>query len=184
MSYTVFDKELALIANNEVRSTVEAILVLAPDQFWYMPASSSGKYHAADECLPCGNVLHTKRVVAMVRMLAPAYGVAGVELDYCMAAALIHDILKGGAAEGDLKFTAKCSRAEYERHGPNLLLWYQDVLGFIAWPADAILDIASRHMGVWSPVGYQPDDKLSQLVAMADYVASRKPLAPAIPLAE
>lgn len=187
-----YGPQLALIGNPAVRESVLKMLLAAPEKSWSIPSSSTGKHHAKDENTIGGNVLHTKRVVAMVCMLAPAFevstadtpmAIAGVkmisrsDLDLVIAAALIHDILKQGTQE------VWCSKAEYNMHGPNLFLWHEEKLGAPDYIAKEILDIASRHMGVWSKPSYRPNDNCSRLLAMADYVASREDLAPAIKLA-
>jgi hypothetical protein len=168
----VYGSELGLITTHHVAHSAVAMLRAAPAKSWTMPASSSSKYHAVDECVTGGNVLHTKRVVAMVVMLAPAYGLDRWQLDIVIAAALIHDILKQGPEDN------MCSKAEYNMHGPNLWLWYEACLGMPDSLDGDILDMASRHMGVWSAPSYRPNDSCSNCLAMADYVASRKPIGP------
>lgn len=179
----VFTNELAAIVDLNVRTTVRDMLLKAPVKFWAIPASSSGKYHAEDECQIGGNVLHTRRVVGMVQLLARAYDIDQINLDICIAAALIHDMLKQGPDMPWPVALQTCSKREYNMHGPNLYVWYAESIGELTLAAADILDIASRHMGIWSSPAFRPNDACSNCLAMADYVASRKPLAAAIPLA-
>ena len=52
----VFEMELKLIANNEVRNLVVEVLRLAPRYFWEVPSSTSGRHHPPDENRPGGKV--------------------------------------------------------------------------------------------------------------------------------
>ena len=176
MNYTTFTDELALIQDPGIRDLAACMLRAAPAKCLDIPASSTAKYHTEDECQDGGNVLHTKRVVAMVLEFSRAYSLQARDTDYTIAAALIHDILKQGAE------VIKCSRLEYDCHGPNLYLWADEMFGYPSLDMAEILDIASRHMGPWSSPAFRPNDPCSWCLFMADYTASRKYIAPVVPV--
>lgn len=87
-------KEINFIIDESVRSFVRSCLLKA-DVFWEIPSSFSGKYHPPDEHASGGNVLHTKRVVRAVRLLARSQERDDFEVDLLTAAAILHDITKG-----------------------------------------------------------------------------------------
>jgi hypothetical protein len=169
------DVEVALIQNPDVKIFVRKALDMAPARFWTDGSSASGKHHAEDECCEGGLVLHTRRVVAACRVLAPAYGVAvgSWDMDVAIAACILHDVVKYGTKPGP-----GYDFAAYKRHGPNVGLWYSEVTNrlpdFFTDAETAVFELTRSHMGPWSPEGYYPENPLQWLVFMSDYVASRK----------
>ena len=179
----MLSKEVALIKGAALRERVIEWLAKAPKKFWGIPASSSGKYHSADECVPGGCVLHTRRVVAMVLVLAPAYSLSPEGTDLCIAAALLHDVMKQGDGDDPL---VRCSREEYDRHGPNIQGWFISRFGTEVLNdayASEVIKLVTSHMGPWSPDGIRPYSPTAWCLFMADYMASRKWVAPVVPLA-
>lgn len=86
--------EIDLIVNESIRSFVRSVLLKA-DIFWLIPASFSGKHHPPDEHGEGGNVLHTKRVTRVVRLICESQERDQFETDMMLAAAILHDLTKG-----------------------------------------------------------------------------------------
>lgn len=161
-----------------LRELTEKTLEAAPAAFWHAPASTSGKYHHADECLQGGLVLHTRRVYRVTLDLLQMYGISESAPMYsvCQAAALLHDCCKVLSIGEHSRFDHPLQAAELVRSiAPQV---QQRV------PAHLLHDLCgaiSAHMGRWSTSTYSPGTKLPTpnsaaewLVHQADYIASRK----------
>jgi hypothetical protein len=159
----VFETELKLIMNNEIRNLVVEVLRLAPGYFWQVPSSPSGKHHPPDENKPGGKVLHTKRTVYIAYQLARMENLSQLETDLLLGAMLIHDIYSQGPDDLPLQKT-----------DPNHPLLIRKKTGSLEGLPyyDDIMSIVEAHMGRWGPV--TPESKLQWLAHIADYIPSRK----------
>lgn len=90
--------EINLIYDETVKSFVRAVLLRAKN-FWYIPSSFTGEDHPPDEHGAGGNLLHTKRVVRIVVLICTAQDRVYFEKDLMIAAAILHDLMKGGESE-------------------------------------------------------------------------------------
>lgn len=93
--------EVDLIEDDDLREeTVSAIGRMAPDYFWEVPATSSGKYHNPYARHRHGLWIHVKMVATAFERKAESYVRRGVLTDHqadCVRAAiLLHDMLKYG----------------------------------------------------------------------------------------
>ncbi len=86
-------EEINWIQNDAIRDFTRT-LMLNVTEFWKGPSSVSGKYHPPDEHGPGGDVLHTKRVVRITKILADSQERDEYERDILYSAALLHDITK------------------------------------------------------------------------------------------
>lgn len=86
-------EEINLIQDQGIRQFVRSILFHV-ETFWIVPSSPVLLSHPPDEFGIGGNVLHTRRVVRAVWLLAESQGRPTDELDVLIAAALLHDISK------------------------------------------------------------------------------------------
>lgn len=168
----LFNRELNLIVNEELRMAVKCYMVEAtPDYFWTDGASSSGKYHPAFSQGEGGLVRHTKAVVMfaeeLLRMSSYAY-MREEYKDYVIAACIIHDTNKYGHWEYD--------KAEYKNHARNAadsFALYCEKNDFAA-PSEFLLNAIAAHMGQWSTEKEdRPFTSVDRCVHMADYMASR-----------
>lgn len=92
----VFEKELVLIFNEQVREFARLCIVSAPDYFFLdCPASSTGKYHPLSELGPDGTMLHTKKIFTVAYELCRGLDCEDSR-DEILAACLIHDLVKQG----------------------------------------------------------------------------------------
>jgi len=172
----MFEEELNLIQDSNIRRFVELCLNHAPEYvFTNCPSSSSGKYHPEDETGGDGCVKHTRRVVKMVILLA-----SGMQdfrqMDEAIAAALIHDLRKQGIEK----------TGHTVSNHPDLAaaLVYEVAIahpGII--PSDVVDSLylaVGYHYGPWGSGDwacgnfYTDVDRLSKVVHAADYLASRK----------
>ena len=82
----MFLEELELIKNDEIREITARLLDGAPDYFWHVAASSSGKYHPAYALGEGGLVRHVKAAVRFAHHLFVINDFTDKEQDYVIAA--------------------------------------------------------------------------------------------------
>lgn len=155
------------ISNGSIKAWTEAMLAVAPAAFWDKAASSTGKYHKADENGAGGQVIHTLRVCAVVTHLVNMEKLTVSERDILLAAAIIHDICKYGV-EGNTEHTLL--------EHPLLVnkLMQSSMLLLPSCEFDkAIIETVEQHSGRWSSEPILNPTKLGKLLHIADFVASR-----------
>lgn len=168
--------------NEDIKRFAIALLDNIPDYIWHVGASSTGKYHPAYSLGEGGLMRHQ---VAVVRFLNFFFQIeqynskfTSREMDLMRVAGLVHDGMKSGTQEQYAK--SKYTKFDHPILMANKIREYtdylsEDELNFIA-------NIISKHMGQFntdrkSPVVLpKPNDEYSQLVHLADYLASRKDL--------
>ena len=168
----LFERELELIVNEELRMAVKSYMEEAPPgYFWTDGASSSGKYHPKFSQGIGGLVRHTKAVVMfaeeLLRMSSYAY-MKDEYKDYVIAACIIHDTAKYGIDGFD--------KAEYKNHAKNASIAFanycEQVMDYT--PHFLLLNAIESHMGQWSTDREdRPFTSVDRCVHMADYMASR-----------
>lgn len=168
----LFEREINLIANEELRRVVKSYLEEAtPDYFWTDGASSSGKYHPQFAQDVGGLVRHTKAVVMfaeeLLRMSSYSY-MRDEYKDYVIAACILHDTCKYGMDGFD--------KSEYKNHATNASKAFagycEQVFDFT--PHFLLLNAIESHMGQWSTNKEdRPFTSVDRCVHMADYMASR-----------
>lgn len=163
-----FGDELKEIQSDAIRAVTESLLEGVPSYFWVVPASSSGKFHPAYALGEGGLVRHTKAAVKFATELAPITDFTREELDFAIAALLLHDTQKQGDGTGHTVFEHPLLAAEYVRqHAP-------------AWYAEHVAPLIASHMGQWNTSKFSeevlptPETKLERFVHECDYLASRK----------
>jgi len=94
----VFNNQTRLIQKPELRQLVIDTLEAAPDYFYTMPASSTGKYHPAYTLGNGGLVRHTKAAVKIAECLLSLemYEALAKKSDEIYAAIILHDSVKKG----------------------------------------------------------------------------------------
>jgi len=105
---TLFEKELNLFVNTNIRDYAVFCLGKIPEYFFSVPASQSGKYHPSYALGDGGLVRHTKAAMHIFASLITAgigtyypndYGFEADEVnDSCLLALLFHDAFKLGAS--------------------------------------------------------------------------------------
>jgi 23S rRNA maturation-related 3'-5' exoribonuclease YhaM len=89
-------KVVRRISTDSIKAWTAVMLSVAPSAFWDKAASSTGKYHKADENGAGGQVVHTLRVCAMVDHLVRMDNLSVKERDILLSATILHDICKYG----------------------------------------------------------------------------------------
>lgn len=166
------------IADPDIRKFTHACLQVAPDYFWTIPSSSTGKYHPEWALGDAGLFRHTILVMYLCGELAGTFGLSPLERDMAISAGAIHDTLKYGIEY----------EIEYHHMHPYLPRTYYKRLDEPINPYamvrpnvyNLIMDAVECHMGDihsgrWSTVSkVKPTTPLEVVVHLADYTASRK----------
>jgi hypothetical protein len=164
------NKELKLISRPDIRTFVKECLEKAPEYFWTIPSSSTGKYHPEEDNGVGGLVIHTKKVVKLADDLCRNYEIIGDERDCVIAAAIMHDTCKGGFPEN--------SGNTVSGHGSLWINIAEQVIDKkILIGVDYIKLIGrliSTHMGRWDEPFINNYDVMSNIIQVSDYIASRK----------
>lgn len=191
MKHEKFKKELESIKNTDIREFAKVILDDAPDYFFHVAASSTGKYHPQYALGDGGLMRHTKAVVRMYNHLLSLEQYNSLfterEIDLGRVACIAHDIQKSGNAQ---TYEEKSNNGQntvftvfdHPLLAARYILQYkgqyleEEELRFIA------LAVGS-HMGSWNTdkrnpgiVLPKPQTEMQKLIHLADYLASRKDL--------
>ncbi len=166
----IFKTEILSIQNVDIRNYVIAIFdELAPDYFWTVPASTSGKYHPKISLGDGGLVRHTKLAVWWGLELYRAMQDHSFGTDELTAALLLHDLTKQQGGTGG--------------HGVCLARTLRGRDGHMEGSSiDLIVMGIESHMGIWTkPEGKVPNWRrpgvsrnFCAMVHLADYCARRK----------
>ena len=176
-------EEIELISSQQIRLFVRSVLLQAKT-FWKIPSSFSGKYHPADEHGSGGNVLHTKRVVKVAKVICDSYGLIVPEKDTVYAACLLHDVTKGIAYDDNKEdffydpmhpytvgaFIKKCQENDkkYGSESASSTLFLDEET------VQSILRLVRCHLGPWSPIPETvPSTYMDMIVHLSDNVASK-----------
>lgn len=178
----VFEKELNWIVNPKIKAFAEKLVECAPDYFFEVQASSSGRYHPSYAIGPGGLVRHTVAATHILHELTSNLEMFNKytqdQKDMMLTAILGHDFFKHGLEATAGKYTVAehpvvC--ADFIRYNDNLCeMLEREQIEFIAGCIES-------HMGQWntkwnSTVEIMPKPKTGpqNLVHLADYLASRK----------
>lgn len=180
----VFERELNLIKNQEVRRFAEYCIDRLPQYFYNIPASSTGKYHPEYSLGQGGLVRHVKAAVKIaedlmsLRQNKDMRETPNAEYqiwDIVIVALLLHDGFKSGFVQ------ERYTRFDH----PTLMAgkiyeWSKDCEyiseNFVKHVASAV----ASHMGEWNTNPYTdkvlplPETEIQKFVHMCDYLASRK----------
>lgn len=180
---TQLEEEINMICDDEIKRLVRIVLNKAPDCFWTIPASSTGKYHPDYASGEGGLIRHTKAVVRIADHICSWTTRFSDECnqgrDIILAACILHDTYK--VLEGE-----KYTNFNHPIHATKAIIeerfqFDEEFLHVIC----AISDAVSTHMGRWNtskrfdekdlPLPHTPYGKI---VSLADYLASRKEIVP------
>lgn len=180
----VFERELNLIKNQEVRRFAEYCIDRLPQYFYSIPASSTGKYHPEYSLGQGGLVRHVKAAVKIAEDLMSLRQNKDMRetpdaeyqvWDIVIVALLLHDGFKSGFVQ------ERYTRFDH----PTLMAgkiyeWSKDCEyiseNFVKHVASAV----ASHMGEWNTNPYTdkvlplPETEIQKFVHMCDYLASRK----------
>jgi len=170
-------EELNQIRDRAVREFTEHCLTEAPEYFWTVPSSSSGKYHPEQSNGEGGLVRHTRAVVYFAVKLCDVFSATRLETDCVIAASILHDILKYGPAPGGEHTT--------KNHDYGGAMWVREhgiacgldkrlldlITGSIAWHMGRWTDMSGRDVGWKFPEEY---GYIHLAVHLADVIAAQK----------
>lgn len=181
----ILRKELNLIENETLRRFVEYCLDDAPEYFYHVPASSSGKYHPKQDLGEGGLIRHTKAVVqvAIDLIRCEQFNMAKEEKDNIISACILHDVIKNGFEDSQHTVTNHPLLAS--EFIENRYKEFKNICekSNSTWiKKNYIRSLIETHMGIWNKdkegnevlplIGdCQP---CHLLVHLADYIASRK----------
>jgi len=164
-----FEKEVELIANEEIKIFTKRCIEAAPRYVFNIPSSSSGKHHPKDENNSGGQVLHTRRVVKIAEDLCRNFNIVGDDRDCVISAAIQHDFAKQGFPI-DVGYTV-------DGHGSLWVQLLNNVVDRKEILKNPIITKIGRliacHMGVWDIPYSVGRDNLELIVQLADYISSR-----------
>ena len=177
----VFQTELKEIQTENIRKYAElAIQNVLPEYFFYVPASSTGKYHPEYAIGTGGLVRHTK---AMAKIAIDVLGLEFLqysqeEKDLILTGCILHDGRKSGAEEDKSEFT----RADHPLLMANALAEAECLKDIIPEESEKLLfDVISSHMGQWNTdyktkkeILPKPETWAEFFTHLFDYLASRK----------
>jgi len=174
----LFKNELELIKSPILQEFVVKCLESAPDYFWTVPSSSTGKYHPAQSNGNGGLVRHTRAAVYFANKLCDVYLVEAEQKDLVIAATILHDITKYGIPKQ--KYTTKIHGYEAALFIEEVALQNQPMISQKS--LDTIKYAVKYHFGRWTtlPVGHTtkhfPEDYgyIERIVHLADVVSAQK----------
>lgn len=185
MKSELFKNELKTITSDDIRDFAKVVLDDAPDYFFKVAASSTGKYHPAYALGDGGLMRHTKAVLRIYNYIVglEQYPFGERVIDLGRVACLAHDIQKSGTEEyyneklkdGKKVFTVfnhPLLAAEYIRNYKGMYLEDDDL--------EDIARLIETHMGQWNTdkreniILPKPKSEVEKIVHLADYLASRK----------
>lgn len=166
-------EEISTITNDELKMFVNRAISKAPETFWTIPASSTGKHHPEQSNGEGGLVRHILAGLYFIREICIPYAATAEEKDACIAAMILHDVGKAIAEPHDIVWSTQ-------------LRWLAGACTEESLISKAI-DGVRWHMGPWStgatmchyaergPKVFPQDfSRIEQIVHLADYAASRK----------
>ena len=152
------------------------------DEFFSAPASSSGKYHPASSLGDGGLVRHTIVMTNIALDLLPMYELDKADRDVIILACLLHDAWKSADPQTG-KWGLHSNVKTHGRIGAEFIIKAASVMkdmGELPIDESRVMNVVKdmhEHMSKWheTPVPYltlgSPE---AMVVAMADYIASRK----------
>ena len=181
MGKEIFDSVLNTFENDDIKTFAKKCIDEAPEYFFSVPASSSGKYHPNYALNDGGLARHT---VALVRILNHMFEVESVanqftsrERDLLRCAGIAHDMMKSGTQE-DYE-NSKWTKFDHPILAAKKVWSISD--GLDKKEKELICKAIMSHMGQWNTdkrnpniVLPKPESKYQIIIHLADYLASRK----------
>lgn len=168
-----FATELSMIKSDDVRTFTEEVLRKAPNYFWVVPASSTGKHHPPQDNGHGGLVRHSRAVVYFGTRFCMSYNIEGRRRDLILASCILHDIVKYGFTMG--RWTTKTHGKDGADFIMNVWRQNEELL-----PKGDVLTIGkcvALHMGRWTeggktfPTDWEVDE---QIVHLSDMMSAGK----------
>lgn len=175
----LFINEINDIKDSNLRAFATELIASAPDYFFIVPASSSGKYHPPFDLGEGGLVRHTRCVAFIAKSVAESYCYNDRDTDMLIVAALAHDIQKQGSGDG------KHTVWEHPELAMNYVwdIYESNKFDIPKGDIEKIANAVHSHMGKWGnnpsflkgnkPLP-MPKTEFEMALQVSDYIASRK----------
>lgn len=172
----VFEKELGLITDSNLRDFIKNCLEETPDYFFTMAASTTGKYHPEYSLGDGGLVRHTQAAVKIANDLLrnDLYSKILPHRDEIIAALIMHDSIKKGF-DGSAFTTI-----DHPLKAAEFICSMSQKLNYQDSKIELICGMIASHMGQWNmdrakkEVLPKPQTLEQKFVHLCDYLASRK----------
>jgi len=174
----IFEKQLALIKDDNVRSFTIGALELLPDYFWVIPASTTGKYHPVSSLGEGGLVRHTKTALKIAEELFRFTSLGDYndfQKDCIRSAIMLHDGCKCGLKGS--KYTVHEHPLVLSEH----LRGNKEVYDILKpSQVEAILQGVESHMSNWNTNNKSnvvlplPEKPYQVFIALCDYLSAQK----------
>ena len=179
-----------LINNPQVRKFAQWITRNAPDYFFEIPASSTGKYHPKYSLGEGGLLRHTLGAIVFANHLFPLYNFNQLEQDLIIASLIMHDMAKNGIniengkAVQQSEYTiathpiAICEYVEYLYKTSSDV--DEDIIFVFNNYWDIIKSNVQSHMGQWNKdkagneILPKPSSSSEVFTHLCDYLSSRR----------
>lgn len=177
----VFSEELTWLVNPNIRAFAERLVECAPDYFFEVAVSSTGKFHPAYALGPGGLVRHTKaaaKILHELLVLEMFDKYSQDQKDMMLTAIIAHDFFKHGLEAQAGKYTV----AEHPVVCADFIKNHAELTAMLE-PAQIafICGCIASHMGQWNTdyrshkeILPKPKTGPQNFVHLADYLASRK----------
>lgn len=175
----LFETELKMIADDDLRVFAEYCLNKLPEYFFIMPASTTGKYHPEYMLGDGGLVRHTKAAIKIASSLLSLEQYNYYDSDAIIFALLFHDGVKKGYNTS--KYTVVLHPLLAADFIENALMNYLDKEVNLIYKIAKVTRLIRSHMGEFN-VDYvtgeevlpKPIEEDEKFVHMCDFLASRK----------
>jgi hypothetical protein len=175
----IFSYELSQIKDSKIREFTVKALENAPEYFWHVPSSSTGKYHPTYALGEGGLVRHTKATVRFALEMFNFHSMQNYDdlyKDIIISALLLHDTYKHG--KNDSKYTV----TEHPLIASKAIRENEELCAIISKNIlETILHGIETHMTEWN-TDYKTGKEVLPLprygyqkfIGLCDYLASRK----------
>ena len=188
---SAFKGSFQLINNLQVRKFAQWITRNAPDYFFEIPASSTGKYHPRFSLGEGGLLRHTLGAIIFANHLFPLYNFNQLEQDLIIASLIMHDMAKNGIEILDNGQVVQESDYTVVKH-PLIICDYveylyknsdevdEDIIYVFNNYWDIIKSNVQSHMGKWNKdkagneILPKPSSFSEVFTHLCDYLSSRR----------
>lgn len=184
---SIFETELNFIGTPIMKDFVNFCLNEAPEYFYTMPASTTGKYHPAYTLGNGGLVRHVKAAVRIAQALLRLEQYELLPSDLIISALILHDIIKKGNADSQYTVTEHpllaCDFIEAcleKSKGSLVCIHGLDTFTTFEAVTPELCALIKSHMGQWNTDKFgrevmpKPSSEAEKFVHLCDYLASRK----------
>lgn len=182
----ILRNEIDLIKHPILQLLVEECIENAPDYFFTMPASTTGKFHPAYTLGEGGLIKHTKAAVRIANDLLNLEQNKHLPKDEIIAALILHDSIKKGKDGSKYTVTEHpLYAAEFiQEQFDEFIETYTGDEYELKQQVESVQRLIRSHMGQWNSdyrsgkeLLPKPQEEDEKLVHICDYLASRKYLA-------